>query len=392
MLDRQFDKETAFEAVVLAGGFGTRLASVVSDVPKPMASVAGRPFLEWILDSLIEKGCKRAVIAVGYLAEIIVSHFGNRYKGIDIIYSKEVNPLGTGGAIKQALSFCHDDSVIVLNGDTLFDVDFHQLLALLEKKQCGLALALRRVEDSSRYGSVEVSDDYVVKFGEKGTSGAGLITGGIYAMKRNLLDYMSEIFSFETDFEEKYVQNNFVAAYCSDGFFIDIGIPEEYQRAQIEFNKGYRKAAFFDRDGTINIDTGHLFEIDKLQFIPGAPELIKKHNDQGNYVVVVTNQAGIAKGLYSEKDMHRLHVELNHRLREGWDAHIDAFHFCPHHPDFTGECNCRKPKPGLIEEAAQMHSIDLGVSVMYGDKETDEIAAKRAGVGRFIYTNRSMKG
>lgn len=392
MLDKQFDKESTFEAVVLAGGFGTRLASVVSDVPKPMAPVAHRPFMEWILDLLIEKGCKRVVIAVGHLAEVIISHFGNSYKGIEIIYSKEVHPLGTGGAIKQALSFCKDDSVVVLNGDTLFDVDLFKLISLLEDKQCNLALALRRVDDSSRYGSAEVLDGYVVKFGEKGTSGAGFITGGIYAMKRNLLDCMPEVFSFETDFEEQYVQNNFVAACRNDGFFIDIGIPEEYQRAQIEFNKGYRKAAFFDRDGTINVDTGHLFEIDKLQFIPGSPELIKKHNNQGDYVVVVTNQAGIAKGLYSEKEMHMLHTELNRRLRKGWDAHIDAFHFCPHHPDFTGECNCRKPKPGLINEAAQIHSIDLGKSVMYGDKETDELAAKHAGVGRFIYINQSMKG
>lgn len=144
-----------------------------------------------------------------------------------------------------------------------------------------------------------------------------------------------------------------------------------------------RKAAFFDRDGTINVDFGHVFRPEDLVLIPGTPELIRKFNDEGVPVLVVTNQAGIAKGLYTEAQMHRFHAYMNNRLRQCWGAHIDAFYFCPHHPDFTGPCACRKPAPGLILRAAEEWNVDLAASVMYGDSESDRTAAVHAGVGEF---------
>lgn len=140
------------------------------------------------------------------------------------------------------------------------------------------------------------------------------------------------------------------------------------------------KAAFFDRDGTINVNIGHLHECDKLKFIPGRPELIKHYNDEGYKVIVVTNQAGIAKGYYTIEDMLRLHDYMNQQLRVYCGAHIDSFYFCPHHPDFTGECKCRKPEPGMIKQAIREWDIDVTQSILYGDKLHDIEAGVKCGI------------
>ena len=145
------------------------------------------------------------------------------------------------------------------------------------------------------------------------------------------------------------------------------------------------RAAFFDRDGTINVNYGHVYRCEDLKFVPGVPEIIKKYNDARIPVIVVTNQAGIAKGLYTEEDMHRFNHYMNQRLQTDYGAHIDAFYFCPHHPDYTGPCTCRKPSPGLLLQAAQEHGILLSESVMYGDKESDHRAAEVAGIKEFHY-------
>ncbi|MHC1724261.1 MAG: D-glycero-alpha-D-manno-heptose-1,7-bisphosphate 7-phosphatase [Aminipila sp.] len=140
------------------------------------------------------------------------------------------------------------------------------------------------------------------------------------------------------------------------------------------------KAAFFDRDGTINVNFGHVYKKEDLVFVDGIPEIIKKYNDEGTIVIVVTNQAGIAKGLYSENDMHEFNRYLNKQLNAKYGAHIDKFYFCPHHPDFTGLCTCRKPLPGMFFKAANECNICLEKSVMYGDKDSDLIAARSAGI------------
>lgn len=143
-------------------------------------------------------------------------------------------------------------------------------------------------------------------------------------------------------------------------------------------------AAFFDRDGTINVDYGHVYRTEDLDFIPGVPELIRGYNEQQIPVIVITNQAGIAKGMYTQAQMRAFHDGMNARLLREYGAHIDAFYFCPHHPYYTGPCDCRKPKPGMLLRAAREWKIDLAASVMYGDKEKDRQAAEAAGVGRFV--------
>ena len=145
-----------------------------------------------------------------------------------------------------------------------------------------------------------------------------------------------------------------------------------------------KKAAFFDRDGTINVNFGHVFKPEDLVFVPGIPEKIAEYNRQNVLVIVVTNQAGIAKGLYTEADMHRFHQYMNAQLQEKFHAHIDAFYYCPHHPDYSGKCSCRKPEAGMYFQAAKDFKIDLTKSIMYGDKESDRISAQRAGIPTFI--------
>lgn len=145
------------------------------------------------------------------------------------------------------------------------------------------------------------------------------------------------------------------------------------------------KAAFFDRDGTINVDTGYLYEPEKLEFIPGVPELIRKYNDEGYLVIVITNQSGIARGMFTVEQMERFNTHMNRRLQTEYGAHIDAFYYCPHLPEITGECECRKPKPGLFLRAIRDHAIDPARSVSYGDSERDRAASMAAGIMRYYY-------
>ena len=147
------------------------------------------------------------------------------------------------------------------------------------------------------------------------------------------------------------------------------------------------KAAFFDRDGTINVDTGYLYQPEKLEFIPGVPELIRRYNESGYLVIVITNQSGIARGMFSVEQMKHLHEVMNDRLRREFGAHIDAFYYCPHLPEITGECECRKPKPGLFLQAMQDYEIDPAQSVSYGDSPRDKAASNAACISHFIYIN-----
>lgn len=226
------------EAIVLAGGFGTRLQGVVKDVPKPMAPINGRPFLTYILDYLIEYHYTRVILSVGYLHEKIEEFFGRQYKSLEIDYAVETEPLGTGGGILFAMSKCKTDNVLVINGDTMFKVDLDAFERFYAEKECLLSIVLREVEDVSRYGSVTIGNNNLITlFSEKGvSSGHGFINGGVYMINRALFEKYprSQKFSFEKDLMEKlYTQEQFYAM-PSDGYFIDIGIPEDYARAQNE--------------------------------------------------------------------------------------------------------------------------------------------------------------
>lgn len=374
------------ETIVLSGGFGTRLSHIVKDVPKPMAVVKGKPFLYYILSDLVHKGATNIILAVGYKKKSIIDYFGNSFRGVPIIYSVEESPLLTGGAIKKALLNCKEDSVFIVNGDTLFDVDLNGMYSFHKNKNSSLTVASKRMLYYDRYGTLIIDNNgRIVNFLEKTYTEKGYINGGIYLLKKDILDSNSQdVFSFEKDFMEKKTDELDIFSYSSDGYFIDIGIEDDYKKVQTEKimdkgNFGIHKAAFFDRDGTINIEKNYLYKIEDFEFRKGMPELIKSYNDKNYVVIVVTNQAGIARGYYTEEDMHNLHRYINQELSK-IGAHIDSFYFCPHHPDFTGPCNCRKPKTGMIEKAVKDWNIDVSWSVLYGDKPWDIEAGQKCGI------------
>ncbi len=227
-----------FDVIILAGGLGTRLKSVVSDVPKPMAPVAGRPFLDQILMKLPLANINSIILSVGYKHEVIKAHYGSEYKGVDLVYSVEDEPLGTGGGIKLALEKAHEEHCLIVNGDTLFDVDFEQFWQVHSQKQNEVTLALKNIEQPDRYGTVLLDGSRIVKFSEKQVGlKSGLINGGLYWIRTSMLNEMplTPKFSFETEFLEAKVKNVQMGGYIDNALFIDIGIPQDYVRAQTIF-------------------------------------------------------------------------------------------------------------------------------------------------------------
>ena len=226
------------EAIVLAGGLGSRLKEVVADVPKPMAPVAGRPFLEYLLVSLSSKGVERVILSVGYMAEKIVKHFGNSFEDMQLVYEVEKTPLGTGGAIKSALKIVEGDHVFVFNGDTFLDLEIPQVEAHWQAHRVPLIVA-REVPDTTRYGRIIIHQGRVRGFAVKSVGGPGLINAGCYVFPCDLLDKWSIgcPFSIESDFLQPYICDCRFDAFITTAHFIDIGIPEDYSRAQIEFSR-----------------------------------------------------------------------------------------------------------------------------------------------------------
>ena len=223
------------EAIVLAGGFGTRLKKVLPDLPKPMAPVAGRPFLEILLSLLARKGFRRVVLSLGYMADKVVENFGEHFSRMELVYEIEQIPLGTGGATRQALARCKADHAFVFNGDTYLDLEVADLEAQWQAHRAPIVVA-REVPDTARYGRLITRDGGVIGFSEKGSSGPGLINAGCYLFPTNILDRFApgQPFSLETDLLAKSVGKRGFDLFVSKGQFIDIGSPEDYARAQIE--------------------------------------------------------------------------------------------------------------------------------------------------------------
>ena len=223
------------EAIVLAGGLGTRLRSVITDLPKPMAPIGDKPFLEYILKYLQKNGITRVILSVGYKWETIKEYFGNSFENIELIYSVEDEPLGTGGAIKKALALCSEKNIFIINGDTFFDVNLQNLELMNTSK---IVLSLKSMKNFDRYGCVETSEKgLVTTFTEKGYRESGNINGGIYLMSNNIFDEfdLEEKFSFEEFMQTNFKQLN-ISTKIFDNYFIDIGIPEDYEKAQIDLS------------------------------------------------------------------------------------------------------------------------------------------------------------
>lgn len=224
------------EAIVLAGGLGTRLQSKLSGIPKAMAPVAGRPFLQILLNQLKRAGCTRVLLSVGHLHNVIQDYFGASFNGMRLDYVIEETPLGTGGAIRKALEEAEEAHVLALNGDTFLNADYAAMLRFNEAEGAGLTMAITRQPDVARYGEVVVAGKRVVGFEEKGRQGPGWINAGAYVLPKQMPwpPTLAKRFSFEVDFLAAEVGRLAPAAYEVEGFFLDIGMPEDLDRAQRE--------------------------------------------------------------------------------------------------------------------------------------------------------------
>jgi D-glycero-D-manno-heptose 1,7-bisphosphate phosphatase len=373
------------QAVILAGGLGTRLGEKTASLPKPMMDIAGRPYLDYLIRHLVRQGIEDVLLSVGYLHESIVDFFGDGSDhGLSIRYVTEDHPLGTGGALRNCLPHLAE-RFFVLNGDTLFDVN----LAALETTSGRNVMALRSVPEMSRYGGVKVHEGIVTRFVEKGDSGPGHINGGVLCLNRSALEHLPDgRSSIELDLLPALVANGTLAAFTSNGFFIDIGLPETLDRAQTEIPAWERKPiAFLDRDGVLNHDSVHLFRIEEFEWIPGAVETVRLLNDSGYHVVIATNQGGIAKGVYTEEDFFALTKWMRGELwRHG--AHFDAVYHCPYHAEGTveryrRESDDRKPNPGMLLRAMRELPHDFHGSFFIGDQASDRAAAAATGIPYF---------
>ncbi len=377
--------------VILAGGLGTRLRSVVKDVPKPMADIDGTPFLELLVREMLFLDPEKVVLCVSYMKEKVMEYFGGEFLGVQICYSIEAEPLGTGGAIKQAFEQFELDEALVLNGDTYVSVDYERFIEFSKDEK--FAMVLKQVPNANRYGKCVVQDDRVVAFEEKNNeeSCSGLINAGIYKIKRELFkNILTKKFSFEQDYLQSEVSNIKPKFMLADDYFIDIGIPEDYKKAckelkHVIYGEPKNKALFLDRDGVINVDIGHLHRVEDCVFCDGIFELVRKYYDDGYKIIIVTNQAGIGKGFYTEEDYFILRNFIHRKFYEE-NCPITAEYFCPYHPDGNGKYKrisfYRKPNPGMILKAQKEHNIDLNLSILIGDKNSDREAGFKAGVSK----------
>ena len=373
------------QAVILAGGFGTRLAHVVSDVPKPMAPIAGKPFLDYQIELLRANGFDNFILLTGYKAEVIENYYADY---ADIRCLKENTPLGTGGAVINAYPFLEDEFFIV-NGDTFFDIDFDIMRKFAENKDA--VIALRYAKNISRYGLVDINSDFLIEnFIEKGKLPSnridGYINGGIYYLKKELLSEYHKNFnprsiSLENEIFPCLVEQEKLYGLPMGGAFIDIGIPEDYYKAQDYIPQTLKQEKkpflFVDKDGTLIVNTGYPHG-PKIQIIEHTIEILKGYKEKGFEFIIVTNQAGLAKNKFSLSEMEEnLQAVLQYYHNEGIDF-LDVA-FCPYHsdsliPEYRYLSLARKPNPGMILEMCERHRIDMKNSVMLGDNtETDII-------------------
>ena len=381
------------EAIILAGGKGARLRSVVSNVPKPMAKIQDRPFLEILIENFHAKGITHFILSVGYMADSISDYFKNKYPNLDISFSWENEPLGTGGAIRLALEHVRGQHALVLNGDSLFDVQIEEL------KSFGVddlpIIFGCHVDDVSRYGCFLYKGNKIHHYLEKRGRGAGCINGGVYFFGKETLNSfpLNQKFSIEGDFFSKFSEKNNATIVLSDGYFIDIGLPESYKKAQEEIKPYIRnKALFLDRDGVINVDTGYLHKSEDCVFIDGLTGLLQTAKGLGYLNIVVTNQAGIGRGYYSENEFHAFMDWMNACLGNL----VDDYFFCPFHPEHgIGSYRCdswdRKPNPGMFEKAIKKHNISPLRSMMIGDNLSDIEAANKVNIAKTLLFDPNRK-
>ena len=377
------------EAIVLAGGLGTRLRGVIGEVPKCMAPVDGKPFLQYQLEWLSRFDVSHVVLSVGYLREQIIDFIKSREWPFVITFAVEKEPLGTGGGIRLALSKCRSKQVFVLNGDTFFNVDLNELTFTAP-----VTLALKPMRDFERYGAVDWDGDLVEAFREKAYCEEGLINGGVYAIDRSQLDMslFPKKFSFEEEVLVPLANYGLVAGVKQDGYFIDIGIPEDYARAQRELPEiqAVLKASdavlaakadtlFLDRDGVINrwLPGDYVRSWEQFDFLPGILESLRKWAERFKHIIIVSNQRGVGKGKMTQEELDAVHTRMLSEIKAA-GGRVDAIYTCT---ELDKDHPMRKPQPGMFLAACKdFPDIDPKRSVMLGDSDSDRQFAANCGM------------
>ncbi|KAA9036644.1 HAD-IIIA family hydrolase [Ginsengibacter hankyongi] len=395
------------QAIILAGGLGTRLRSVVSELPKCMAPVAGKPFLHYVIAHLQKEGIQDFIFSVGYKSESIISFVKENLPHNNFQFSIEDEPLGTGGALQLAIEKSTEKNILVCNGDTLFNVHVNELSNFHEQHNSDCTLCLKPMSNFDRYGVVELGDDnLIISFKEKQFYNKGLINGGVYALNTEtfLNENLPEKFSFEKDYLEKFVSERKMYGLIQDEYFIDIGIPEDYERAQEELKietspqhpgepgqalskgagtnlKNYPNAInlknidktwtlFLDRDGVINDEKheDYIHKWEEFKFYHGVKEALKIFTEKFGKIFIVTNQRGVAKGLTKLEDLELIHKNMIEEF-EYAGGRIDKIYYSI---DFESDSPNRKPNPGMgLQAQKDFPEIDFSKSVMIGNTLSD---------------------
>ena len=394
-------------AVIMAGGKGSRLRSITNDeIPKPMVPVDGKPLLEYQVEKLKAYGIKKIVMIVGHLGEKIVDHFkeGKNF-GVEIDYIFEKEPLGTAGAFYYLKDKIDAKDFMLVFGDIFFDIDFDRMEDF-HFKNSALTTLLAHPNGHPYDSDLIRMDDKgkVIGFDSKHNVRDywydNMVNAGMYIINRKLLELVKE--PVKTDFEKDILANQVklganIYAYHTPEYVKDVGTVDRINATVEELKSGLiqsknlknkQRAIFIDRDGTMNVSKGFISKADDLELIPGTIDAIKAINKSGALAIGITNQPVIARGECSFEELHNIHNKLKTLLGEK-GAFVDDIFYCPHHPDkgFEGEvpelkfdCECRKPKTGMIDKAVKKYNIDLSKSYMVGDSTMDLETARNAGI------------
>lgn len=405
-------------AVIMAGGKGSRLLSITNDeIPKPMVPVDGKPLLEYQVEKLKTYGIKKIVMIVGHLGEKIVDHFkdGKNF-GVEIDYIFEKEPLGTAGAFYYLKDKIDAKDFMLVFGDVFFDMDFDRMEDF-HFKNSALTTLLAHPNGHPYDSDLIQTDDNgrVIGFDSKHNVRDywydNMVNAGMYIINKRLLDLVKE--PVKTDFEKDILANQVelganIYAYHTPEYVKDVGTVDRINATVEELKSGLiqsknlknkQRAIFLDRDGTINVSKGFISKADDLELIPDTIDAIKAINKSGALAIVITNQPVIARGECSFEELHNIHNKLKTLLGEK-GAFVDDIFYCPHHPDkgFEGEvpelkfdCECRKPKTGMIDEAVKKYNIDLSKSYMVGDSTMDLETARNAGI-KSVLVNTGFAG
>lgn len=395
------------KAVIQAGGKGTRISEITGDViPKPMLEISGYPILYHQMMNLKKNGITDITVIIGHLGNVIKDYFGDgKQFGLNISYVEEdpQKPLGTAGSLYFLKDKLKENFVFLL-ADVFIDIDFEKMEQYHIANNADVTL-LTHPNGHPFDSDLVVEEGGVVKaFDYKSNDRTtynykNLVNAGVMIFSPSVFKYLTELrkYNYEKDIIVPLINDGKVVSYKSSEYAKDMGTPERYRRVQEDYNSGIcdaknlankQKAIFLDRDGTINEYVGFLRKEEDFRLIPGVSEAIKKINNSGYLAIVVTNQPVIARGEVTKEELEDIHKKMETLL--GLDgAYIDDIYYCPHHPDkgFEGEipelkieCDCRKPKTGMLEKAAREHNIDLSSSIMIGDSTLDIKMAENAGM------------